>query len=149
MVSLVIDGAPVGKGRPRKGANGQMYTPQKTRDYETRIQLEYNRQGYRGIAFAPDVPLQLQIDAYFAIPKSKSKKVKEQMSRWVILPTIKPDFDNIAKIVCDALNGVAYYDDKQIVNAQINKRYSTAPRVVISIERLDYTTSIDSKCITN
>ena len=48
-----------------------------------------------------------------------------------ILPTKKPDCDNIAKIICDALNGVAYDDDKQIVALKVTKIYSAEPRVLV------------------
>ncbi len=50
-----------------------------------------------------------------------------------IAPTKKPDFDNIQKIICDALNGVAYYDDSQIVKADIEKVYRTTPRVEVTV----------------
>lgn len=50
-----------------------------------------------------------------------------------ILPTKKPDCDNIAKIICDALNGVAYDDDKQIVALKVTKIYSDEPRVIVWI----------------
>ena len=51
-----------------------------------------------------------------------------------IVPTKKPDFDNIQKIICDALNGVAYHDDSQIVKADIEKVYSTTPHVEVNVE---------------
>lgn len=38
-------------------------------------------------------------------------------------PQKKPDTDNIAKIVLDALNGLAYPDDKQVVELQVLKTY--------------------------
>jgi Holliday junction resolvase RusA-like endonuclease len=46
-------------------------------------------------------------------------------------PTTKPDTDNIAKICLDALNGIAYHDDAQIVELQVSKLYSDEPRVVV------------------
>lgn len=52
-----------------------------------------------------------------------------------ILPK-KPDIDNIAKVVCDALNGVAYKDDKQIVSLKLAKRYGSLPMVVIDINEI-------------
>lgn len=50
-----------------------------------------------------------------------------------IRPTKKPDFDNIGKVICDALNKIAYRDDSQIVDAQVRKFYSDRPRVVVTI----------------
>lgn len=50
-----------------------------------------------------------------------------------LLPTKKPDLDNVAKIVCDALNGVAYKDDAQIVDLKVHKYFSETPEVVVVI----------------
>ena len=74
------------------------------------------------------------ITAIFSVPRSDSKAVKDAKLAGTILPTIKPDCDNIAKIVCDALNGLAYADDKQIVECSVQKRYGDLPRVEVTID---------------
>ena len=56
------------------------------------------------------------------------------MERGLILPTKKPDADNIAKAILDALNGLAFYDDAQVVYLQVSKRYSNEPRAVVFID---------------
>lgn len=48
-----------------------------------------------------------------------------------MLPTKKPDLDNVLKSVLDGLQGVAYKDDKNITNARIRKRYGEEPRLEI------------------
>ena len=55
------------------------------------------------------------------------------MERGLILPTKKPDADNIAKAILDALNGLAYYDDAQVVHLEVQKRYSNEPRAEVFI----------------
>ena len=50
-----------------------------------------------------------------------------------IYPTVKPDTDNIAKSILDALNGIAYKDDKQVVTLSVKKRYDEVPRVSVWI----------------
>lgn len=60
----------------------------------------------------------------------------------MIRPTKKPDWDNIGKIVTDALNGVAYHDDAQIVDAQVRKFYSKDPRVEIIIQDIPERTEL-------
>ena len=55
------------------------------------------------------------------------------MEAGVILPITKPDWDNIGKIVSDALNGIAYRDDSQVVDSRVRKIYSNEPRTVIRI----------------
>lgn len=77
--------------------------------------------------------LKMEIDAYFEIPKSTSKKKKDLMLKNILRPTKKPDMDNIIKIIADALNKIAYYDDKQIIECSIRKYYSDKPRVKIDI----------------
>ena len=77
--------------------------------------------------------LRAEIIAYFPIPKSTSKKKRDEMERGLILPTKKPDTDNIAKAILDALNGLAYYDDAQVVHLEVQKRYSNEPRAEVFI----------------
>ena len=76
----------------------------------------------------------MRIRAYFAIPASDSKKQRAQKVQGAIRPTKKPDWDNIGKIIADSLNGVAYRDDSQIVDAQVRKFFGTEPRVEVTIE---------------
>ncbi|WP_423739225.1 RusA family crossover junction endodeoxyribonuclease [Clostridium sporogenes] len=52
----------------------------------------------------------------------------------IVRPTIKPDVDNIAKVILDSLNGLAYKDDKQIVTCGISKWYGEDPRVEVILE---------------
>lgn len=62
-----------------------------------------------------------------------SKKKRAAMLAGEILPTKKPDYDNIEKIISDALNGVAFYDDAQIVSSGLIKVYGEIPRVEVEI----------------
>lgn len=80
-----------------------------------------------------DCRIYFDINAYFQIPKSVSKLKRERMLRDGIKPTKKPDCDNISKIICDALNGIAFHDDSMIVGLMVEKYYSEFPRVVVSI----------------
>ncbi len=131
-IEFIVPGNPVGKARPRHTKSGHTYTPEKTTTYENLVKLMYS-QKYKGVVFDTDVPLAISIEAYIPIPQSVSKKKADMMKQNTLLPTKKPDCDNIAKIICDALNGVAYPDDKQIVSMLVSKRYSDNPYVKISI----------------
>ncbi len=73
----------------------------------------------------------MRVIAYLPIPKSTSKVKRAKMLTGEIRPTVKPDFDNIGKLIADALNKVAYDDDKCIVDAQVRKFYSDHPRTVV------------------
>lgn len=129
--SFTIPGPPVGKARPRV-AGGHAYTPAPTRAYEERV-----RQCWRtshNAPFAPAVPIAAVIAAYHAIPASASKGDRERMAQNTILPMKKPDADNVAKIVLDALNGLAYADDKQVVRLEVIKRYTVGePYVQVTL----------------
>ena len=73
-VIFEVPGKPQGKGRPRAsvvGGHARMYTPAGTASYENKIMLCY-QQRHAGVRFAP--PIVLEVDAYFAIPKSYPKK---------------------------------------------------------------------------
>ena len=78
--------------------------------------------------------IKVQIKAYFAIPKNANKKQKEEMLKNSISPIKKPDIDNIAKIILDALNNLAFKDDNQITKIDIEKIYSEEEKVYVKIE---------------
>ena len=135
-VKIVVPGEPQGKARPRFNTKtGRAITPVKTANYETLVQWEYTRQsGYR---FSDDAMLDMRIKAFYAVPKSDSKKLRQRKLSGEIRPTKKPDMDNVIKIIADALNTVAYRDDTQIVDCQCRKFYSEEPRVEVSIRAIE------------
>lgn len=82
-----------------------------------------------------DGPISIAVDALFPIPQSWSQRQWHRAVAGAILPTGRPDLDNIQKCVGDALNGVVWHDDKQIVSASIRKRYSNRPALVIKVTK--------------
>lgn len=134
IVFFDVPGAPMGKQRPRHNRyTNATYTPAKTKTREEEIALYY-RKKYGGSKFFPKESfLELSVVAYMPIPKSATKEVKEKMRSSDIMPTVKPDCDNILKLVADALNGIAYDDDKQIVKMTVTKVYSETPCTEIYI----------------
>ena len=75
----------------------------------------------------------MDIRAYMAVPKSDTQTRRERKLSGVLRPTKKPDWDNIGKIISDALNGIAYHDDAQIVDVRVRKYYTLSPRVEVEI----------------
>lgn len=131
---VCIYGEPQGKGRPRFSTvcgHVKTRTPDQTVIYENLVKTEYRNQS--GVRFPDDAMLDVRVMAYYTIPKSISKKKRQAMLDHKVRPTKKPDFDNIGKAICDSLNGIAYRDDAQIVDAQVRKFYSDTPRVVVII----------------
>ena len=132
MIRFTIPGPPQGKGRPRFTRNGNhAYTPQKTAIYERSVAQAYKLSSAHREPLT--CPVELRIDAYMPIPESWPKSKKAAALAEVILPTVKPDADNIGKSIADALNGVAYLDDKQITSLVVKKRYGAWPHVDVQI----------------
>ena len=135
-MSIVFDVPlePKGKGRPRFSRHGKftkVYTDQATLDYETAIQL------YASKAMGASKPLETHVSVYLyirtPIPQSYSKKRTEACLSGSERPAKKPDIDNVAKAFLDAMNGIVYLDDTQVVELNIKKVYSAVAGVDVRI----------------
>lgn len=130
-VSFVIPTTPTGKGRPRLCSNGSVFTPSKTKYYENFVKGCYIEQC--GDVSFEDKSISLYVKAYSS-PLSKFKKEEKKNALLnLIKPTSKPDADNILKAILDALNEVAYDDDRYIYKITIERYYSEEPRTEIEI----------------
>lgn len=138
-VRFTVPGPPKGKARARtvKGRGGQTfsYTPEGTVLYENLIKTCYLQQP-NNMIFNDGQPLKVVVQAFYDIPKSYSKKKRQQMISGEIRPTKKPDIDNIAKCILDALNKVAYRDDTQVIELVMKKAYAEIPRVEVEIKEI-------------
>lgn len=137
-VSFSVPGKPQGKARARtvknrKTGNSFSYTPEQTILYENQIKSMYIGQA-KGYLFERGTPVAIRMTARFLPPASTSKKKQRQMLEGEILPQKKPDIDNIVKTVLDALNGVAYQDDTQVIQVSAVKVYSAVECVDVTIE---------------
>lgn len=117
-VSFTIPFAPVSKGRPRMTRTGIIFTPKKTRDAEK----AYKQFMALNMSKPIDVPLKLEIIFHIQKPK-RSKNT---------LPSVKPDIDNLTKLVLDSANGVLYTDDKLVCELIVKKVYSVIACVEIT-----------------
>jgi Holliday junction resolvase RusA-like endonuclease len=135
---FIVEGKPQGKARARTVRNkytGKVhsFTPEKTANYEDLLRWNYKAAG--GVYYA-EKTLQVDIKAFYPIPKSFSKARRNDAIKGDVSPTTKPDCDNIIKVVLDALNGVAYYDDKQVVSVSCNKYYAERGYTEIEIKEI-------------
>lgn len=124
-VKFNVFGKPRGKQRPRLcsvGGRNIVYTPKQTIEYEKLIKASYIASSK--VFFERNIPIEINILAYFFHKSS------------IEFATKKPDADNIIKIVLDALNKVAFYDDAQVSKICFEKRYSKMPRLEITIQNL-------------
>ena len=132
---FTVPGEVCAKGRPRfvnRGRFVQTYTPDKTVNYENLVRLSFMQAGCEKLSGA----IKAEIKVFMQMPKSESMKKKAAMMAGQIRPTKKPDADNCAKSVLDALNKIAFDDDSQIVELHVNKYYSENPRVTITLEEV-------------
>lgn len=144
-IAFFVPGDPQGKARARssvvtkadgsvaRGKSGRAmirhYTPKKTEDYEANVATFY-RQVKTGPATSQPVILILEI--IHGIPDSWPKWKHAMALDGKMLPVTKPDGDNVEKAVKDALNGVAWIDDTQVVGTIKVKRYGD-PGVGVTI----------------
>ena len=135
MVTFKVDANPVGKQRARYVKRGnfvQTYTPEKTRTYETLIRDAAIEA--MGASEPLETPVSLYLYIRVPIPKSCTKKRLEAIDNGSEQPMKKPDSSNVLKSVEDAMNGVVYMDDCQIINHHMTRVYSTLAGVDICIK---------------
>ena len=130
-MQITIPGKPKGKDRPRF-YKGHAVTSASTRAYERKVKSIYKKE--TSITFHGAVIV--SIKAFYQIPKNTPKAVKKMMLDGERLPCVRPDIDNLPKIILDALNGVAYDDDKQVVDMIITKRYAEEAHVDVEVQEV-------------
>ena len=123
---FVVHREPFGKVRAHPyviGKHARMHNDDRNGTYEGIVRSEY-------LAQVGDVPpftgpVGVEICAFFPIAKSNinTKAKRKDWEDGKLLPTIKPDLDNVVKSICDALNGLAWIDDKQVVCLNVAKCY--------------------------
>ena len=137
MVNFSIDGPPHGKGRPRFRRFGnfvQTYTDAKTKSYETLVK----EAATKAMGSSPPLegPVKLDLIIRLPVPKSYPKKRSEACLNGSEWPTKKPDWDNVAKSVADAMNDIVFLDDTQIVIARVVKTYSAEAGVDVQVSEV-------------
>jgi hypothetical protein len=137
VVTFTVDGDPVPKGRPRFARRGQFvqtYTDAKTIDYETQVAMRARH------AIGSTKPLEGALSVFlylrYTVPASYSKKRKEACLKGVEYPK-RIDIDNVYKSVTDAMNGIVYVDDSQIVEAHIKKVYAEESGANIMVQECE------------
>lgn len=133
MLKFTIPGEPKSKLRHRTTKQGFTYNPKQNIEYENWVKQCYFIENKQKML---EGEIKAIIKAYFKIPKSTSKKKRKLMIEEKIRPTKKPDTDNLAKIVLDSLNTLAFHDDKQVVDLRVEKYYSEEPRTEVVLEEI-------------
>lgn len=124
---------PLPKERPRAtvvGGHARIYTPKTTASYEKKIRDAWIKANGDKPLTGPVI---VRVWLGMPIPKSTTKANKAMMLARKMRPVTKPDVDNLAKSVLDAINGVAYKDDNQIVDLVARKVYADIPFVKVFV----------------
>lgn len=134
-MKFVVLGKPKSKGRPRFSRRGKYiktYTPSSTTEYEKLVKLSAIEQCKDQLDKEYTGLVKMSIKAYFKPNKSISKKQYNLLIGQAHLK--RPDLDNLIKIICDGLNGIAYKDDNQVAIISAEKVYDDEERVEVIIE---------------
>jgi len=138
MIEFIIPGEPIPQSRPRAGKNRRgktiMYDAKPSKDYKKYVALIAGQYALKNLL---EGALDVHIKIYRLIPKSTTKKDRALFLAGIKRPIVKADTSNYIKGIEDALNGIIYKDDSQIVDLQASKFYSDNPRVEIQIYELD------------
>ena len=129
-VTIEVEGPPVAKARPRVTRRGA-YTPARTREYEGQVALAA-RLALGG--HAPfNGPLFTMVEVHLPVPRSWSKKKQAAALAGDLLPTSRPDLDNVVKSALDGCAGIVFINDSQVVECAAVKSYKHTPKLTITV----------------
>lgn len=102
----------------RDGRSGRTFTPRRTRLAEDRVRSAWAA-AHGDACLVPLGPVAVEVHIYRPLPASRPKRVLAEPD------CVKPDADNVAKAVLDALGGLAYRDDAQVTWLLVHKHDRT------------------------
>ena len=139
-VEIEVSGQPQGKGRPRFTRTGKAYTPDKTREYESRIQAAAWKAMQEAKLDMTERFVSVEIIAFMEIPKSWSKVKRMEAEYGALQHTTKPDLDNIIKAALDGISsGKIIMDDKQVTSIKAKKMYCHPDRGAVLYMSVSWT----------
>jgi len=129
-IKLIIEGEPKQTQRPRTTFTGHFYVPnaaKNKKEVRKQIKQQLDIENFDII----DCEVKMKIKFYASIPKGFSKTDKVLAEMGYIRPTTTPDIDNLMKTYMDAITGVLWLDDGQVIETHSYKYYSITPRTEI------------------
>lgn len=131
IIAFLVPGPPVPWARAARKGKGHSFTPPRQAQYKQDVQW-MARAAMKG---RPPLqgPVALDIEFALPVPLSYSKAKRQACLEGDLFPTGKPDVDNLAKIIKDALNTIAYVDDSQVVGLKLKKYYSATPGAALAV----------------
>lgn len=140
LMEIVVYGEPTPQGRPRFTKTGHTYDPERSRNYKQLVRFWVTQHLKKIDDWKPfENALCVDLTFFVGIPSSWTKKKRIGASVGKIRPISKKlgDLDNMVKCVTDAISGLVYVDDSQIVNLGASKYYSDTPRCVLKVIEIE------------
>lgn len=152
MIQFTVPGTPLAQPRvkaTRRGPHTHIYTPDKTPSGRSNGVAEFKAlvklcasQAYSG----PPLEGAVRVDCLFVFPRESSKVWKSKpMPRYPHV--VKPDRDNLDKLILDCLRGVVLVDDNQVCAGEIQKWRAAGdeqPHVFVVIEELEAANQLEA-----
>lgn len=130
-MEFIFNYKPEAKQRPRFGAKGKVYNPQRKKSlgYKWEASRQMRSQGPETLL---ERPVCVNMTFHMPMPKSWSqKRKKEQFGKPM---TSKPDIDNLQKWLLDVLNGIAYHDDRYVTSGYFEKIWDYEGKAIVSVK---------------
>jgi Holliday junction resolvase RusA-like endonuclease len=109
----------------------KVYTDKQTLTYEAMI-ATFAKQAMGGTELLK-TPVSVFLYVRLPVPQSYPKKRRDACLNGLEKPCKKPDIDNIAKTYLDAMNGVIFVDDTQVIDLHVKKLYSVVAGVDVMV----------------
>lgn len=143
MIVIKIPEKPIPLKRPRACRQGNFI---KVYDSQSKEKGRIKRHIFEFYSGNPlTIPISINIEFGMPIPKSTSKAKKLLMSKNEIYHTVKPDIDNLVKLILDCLNGIVFHDDAQVIEITARKKYSLDPFTIIKVKSI-YEVESENDC---
>jgi Holliday junction resolvase RusA-like endonuclease len=133
LLDIFLEVTPSPKERPRMAKGGQVYNTQRTAKAEKDIRFLIQSEVSKKQIHITDKPVIVKIRFNYEYPKKLSQEKRLLADLEMLYKSTRPDLDNLAKLVLDAMNGLIYFDDGQVCKLVCEKRYSKQEGIELKV----------------
>lgn len=140
MIEFKVEGKAVPQPRPRvyqtTSGKSKAVNSRQSKTYKRLVKLTAKSYMNKQRLTIVECPIAVHLTFVFSPPKSYTKKKLKAIESGSLVYQKKPDLDNLAKGILDALNDTVYRDDAQIVELSVKKQYGDTDHVLIAVKKL-------------
>ena len=126
-------------GQVRRGRRTIRYSPKDTKAYEQRIAwLAQQALGEDRASWCKEGAFVVDIKIYKTVPVSRPKIYAQMALAGKIRPIARPDIDNTMKAILDAVKGILWRDDTQVVGLHTDRYYAETERIIVTVENVTH-----------